>query len=157
MSSRRLSSPCLRLVPGKQNRVRPSISPENARETMPNFASRGRGGFPSRGNAPPRGGALVRGRGLGRSRSDAPGRYKPWEPRPSATERNTEVDRVDVLFGYEKLDKTSSAVQVHEGWMTNMRPIVIEDDETDTQRAAVRGKTNPFSTAPSHPLPTIIC
>ncbi len=64
------------------------------------------------------------------------GRKREWKPQQSPTERNAEVDRVDRLYGYEKIDKTGVSRE-HEGWMTNMRTIVLEDEETGAQRNAV--------------------
>ena len=71
-----------------------------------------------------------------KGRGPGNGRKREWKPQQSPTERNAEVDRVDRLYGYEKIDKTGVSHE-HEGWMTNMRTIVLEDEETGAQRNAV--------------------
>jgi DNA polymerase epsilon subunit 1 len=60
---------------------------------------------------------------------------KDWAPRQSATERNAETDRLDAVFGYDKLEHGSAASK--EGWMTNFRAINLEDEETGATRGAV--------------------
>ena len=44
-------------------------------------------------------------------------------------ERNAEVDRIDGLFGYEKLDKTATSGTEHVGWMTNFRTVMVEEQD----------------------------
>ena len=62
-----------------------------------------------------------------------------WHDRPidsrTPSEKNADVDQIDAIFGYHKLDKTSEAGKEHVGWMTNMRQLVVEDEEGG-QRAA---------------------
>jgi len=53
---------------------------------------------------------------------------RPYDPR-TPSEKNAEIDRIDAIFGYEKLDKTASAGKDYVGWMTNMRQLVVEDED----------------------------
>eukprot|EP00962_Isochrysis_galbana_P006726 scaffold1810_cov96-Isochrysis_galbana.AAC.5 len=84
----------------------------------------GRGSFGGNGGGSGKGG----GKG-GKKWSD-----RPYDPR-TPSEKNAEVDRIDAIFGYEKLDKTASAGKEYLGWMTNMRQLVVEDEDGG-QRAA---------------------
>jgi hypothetical protein len=59
---------------------------------------------------------------------------RPFDPR-TPSEKNAEVDCIDAIFGYEKLDKTILAGKEYVGWMTNMRQLVVEDEDGG-QRAA---------------------
>ena len=58
---------------------------------------------------------------------------------PPLSERNAEVDRIDQLFGYGKLDQRETGAEGEErvGWCTNMRTVVCEDEAGGSEHAAV--------------------
>ena len=56
---------------------------------------------------------------------------------PPLGERNAEIDRIDAVFGYEKIDKDEAVGAERVGWCANMRNVVLEDEPGGAQRAAV--------------------
>ena len=64
------------------------------------------------------------------------GEAKPPRSR-SLAERNAEVDRIDAVFGYDKIDADSGGAIERVGWCTNMRTVVKAEGEGGAQRAAV--------------------
>jgi hypothetical protein len=59
-----------------------------------------------------------------------------WVPQVPLSERNAESDRVDAFMGYHKLDKTETG-GVEIGWCSNMRTVLVEEEEGGAQRSAV--------------------
>jgi DNA polymerase epsilon subunit 1 len=59
-----------------------------------------------------------------------------WVPQVPLSERNAEADRVDAFMGYHKLDKTETG-GVEIGWCSNMRTVLVEEEEGGAQRSAV--------------------
>ena len=57
-------------------------------------------------------------------------------PQVPLSERNAEADRVDAFMGYHKLDKTETG-GVEIGWCSNMRTVLVEEEEGGAQRSAV--------------------
>ena len=57
-------------------------------------------------------------------------------PQVPLSERNAESDRVDAFMGYHKLDKTETG-GVEIGWCSNMRTVLVEEEEGGAQRSAV--------------------
>ena len=76
------------------------------------------------------------GRGVGKGKGGS--RDGPWTPPVPLAERNAESDRVDAIFGYEKLDKTATAGTEYVGWMTNFRTVMVEEED-GAQLSAVCG------------------
>ena len=54
---------------------------------------------------------------------------------PPLAERNAEIDRIDGVFGYDKIDKLETGVERR--WLTNMRQVLLEDAEDGSQFSAV--------------------
>ena len=108
------------------------------------FSGKGRG-FPAPTNGGGRGFGDGKGKGgKGKGKGDGKGgkgkgkggKAGVWTPFVPLAERNAEIDRVDAIFGYEKLDKTVTAGTEHVGWMTNFRTVLIEEQD-GTQLSAV--------------------
>lgn len=59
---------------------------------------------------------------------------KCWTPLLPLKERNAEVDRIDTVFGYERINQGRFE---RVGWLTNFRQLAVEDEETGVQLAAV--------------------
>ena len=65
------------------------------------------------------------------------GGFGTFDMRPLG-ERNAETDRIDAVFGYDKIDADSGGSVERVGWCTNMRTVVLEGEgEGGAQRAAV--------------------
>ena len=92
------------------------------------FGGGGGKGFGGGGKGKGFGGGGGKGGGKGKERFGG-GRDVPWTPPVPLAERNAEVDRIDGLFGYEKLDKTATSGTEHVGWMTNFRTVMVEEQD----------------------------
>ena len=92
------------------------------------YGKSGKGGKGAKGAG--KGGKGFGGRGGGGRGSGA--MYQPQIP---LAERNAEIDRIDAVFGYEKIDKLAAGERV--GWLTNMRTVLLEEGEDGVQHSAV--------------------
>lgn len=65
----------------------------------------------------------------------------------SLSERNADNDRIDLLFGFERVDRNRSLRSEQAGWLINMRTVTMEDHESGAQLAGVHRDDAPVIVA----------